>query len=68
MNTPLLTVADVAFGMSVPQSHVRRMVRNHGLPHVTLPTGEVRFSERDLSRWIEERKEPALQGAGERSL
>ncbi|HET6324805.1 MAG TPA: helix-turn-helix domain-containing protein [Planctomycetaceae bacterium] len=58
MMAPLLGFKDASFLLGVPQSHVRTLVRDHGLPHVDLPTGETKFAEPDLSRWIDEHKQP----------
>jgi excisionase family DNA binding protein len=51
----LLSVADVATMLQVSKPTVWRLVRLHGLPAVR-PSGDLRFREEDIAKWLESRK------------
>jgi excisionase family DNA binding protein len=53
---PLLSVREVADVLGVPKSCVYYLVKAHGLP-VRKIGKYFRFYERELLKWIEERKE-----------
>lgn len=61
MNTPLIDEIEAARLLGLTTRQVMRLVRRDELPHVELPNGEVRFTEGDLSAWVESRKRPARE-------
>lgn len=57
--TPLLDADDAARLLAVTIRRVKALVRRGEIPHVTLPTGEVRFEPGELSRWLESCRQPS---------
>lgn len=55
----LLTETDIRELLHLPSGKVRKLVRDSLIPHVRLPSGDVRFVEADLLRWIEQHKQEA---------
>jgi excisionase family DNA binding protein len=48
----LLTAADVADLLRLPQARVGRMAKSGAIPNLRLPDGSVRFERTELCKWI----------------
>lgn len=57
----LLRDFELAARLGVPTRAITRMVRDNGLPHVTLPGGHIRFEPDAVARWIAERRSEAAK-------
>jgi len=53
----LLIADDVARKLGVSSRQVNRLVRDGTIPHVRLPSGEIRFRSVDIEKWLD-----SLQG------
>jgi hypothetical protein len=53
---------DVAQILLVSTRRVQSLVERNALPHILLPTGEIRFDIDDIYKWIEAHKQPAVAG------
>jgi len=62
--TQLLDTADVTRMLGLTVRQVNALVRTGQIPHVLLPTGDVRFAPADLIDWVESRKR-GVASAGE---
>ena len=60
----LLTDFDVADLLKVTSVRVLRLAKQGKIPHVVLPTGDIRFIERDVMDWIESQRKPAEGPSG----
>lgn len=54
----LLTDSDVADLLKLTSARVLRLAKQDKIPHVVLPTGEVRFIDEDITEWIETQRQP----------
>jgi prophage regulatory protein len=54
----LLTAREVADALGVSAETVLRWTRRGELPAIKLPGGAIRFRQRDLDGWLEERATP----------
>ena len=58
----LIDAYAVARLLELTPRKVQTLVRNRTIPHLTLPTGEIRFDPDDLAAWAETLKQsPELQ-------
>jgi len=57
----LIDVHDAAALLSISRARVARLAKTGQIPCVWLPDGELRFSEQDLTRWIDQHKQPAVE-------
>jgi excisionase family DNA binding protein len=55
----LLTARALAEQLDVSAETVLRWARRGEIPSIHLPGGAVRFRERDIARWLEERAAPS---------
>lgn len=56
---------DVAEILLISTRRVQSLVERNALPHILLPTGEIRFDIDDIHKWIEAHKQPAVAGVAE---
>ncbi len=59
----LLDIHDAAELLLLSARRVRLLVKEGKIPHVALPTGEIRFVEDDLLAWIDAHKQSAKEAA-----
>lgn len=57
MTERLLTAAEIAERLGVPETWVRESARSGAIPHIRLGR-YVRFDLSDVERWLEECKQP----------
>ena len=55
---PLLTEFDVGELLHLPQRRLNVLIEANEIPHIRLPTGDVRFDQHDLAEWTAELKLP----------
>lgn len=58
----LLTEAEVSLQLSLRAEDVRDLVENRLIPFITLPRGEIRFDQEQVTRWYRERSHDATTG------
>jgi predicted DNA-binding transcriptional regulator AlpA len=64
MDTTLLDVLDAASILNMSARQVRALARANKIPQVALPSGDLRFVESDLQKWIDSCKRPAAGEGG----
>ncbi len=57
----LITPVRAARLLCLPTQKLLRLARAKAIPHVELPTGEIRFRERELWEWVESFSQPVEQ-------
>lgn len=60
----ILNDDDVAGIVRLTARQVRKLARQGDLPHIVLPTGDVRFIRDDINKWIEAQRHPRGEDAG----
>lgn len=58
MSKHLLTAAGAAMLLGIRERTVQKLVRSKKIPHLILPTGDIRFCADDLLRWATSFKQP----------
>lgn len=59
MESQLLTLPDIMKWLKVSRPKAFELMREEGLPRIKMGSRTLRFDEKDVAKWIEERKRPA---------
>ena len=60
MEKTLLTTREIANFLRIAPQTIAHYRKLGLLPYIKLPTGKIRFDQRELMKWIEEKKIPRL--------
>lgn len=60
MEKTLLTTKEMARFLRISTSTIDTYRRRGLVPYVRLPNGQVRFEQREIMKWIEEKRIPGL--------
>lgn len=52
----ILEIYHLALRLRVPESAIRQMIAADTIPYTTLPTGQIRFLEPAINRWLQDRQ------------
>lgn len=53
MDEPLMTVPEVATWLKLKPETIRKMVREHKIPHLGIGRRAVRFKREEIEKWLE---------------
>jgi len=60
MEKVLLTTREMARFLRISTATIDKYRKRGLIPYVRLPNGQVRFEQREIMRWIEEKRVPGL--------